>query len=477
MMQNKKIINILIFLLLASMAIANSRVAFSRPSSVLRTPGAATENQDDNILFTAGFASELVNVDLKSLSTSLYLKSQANNGFSYGLSFTTLSDPRSVNEIADDESASWSAPTEIGLSAQRQIYQAGSITVDLGIHDIIARETDGETQFISPSMFAVFSSQKEFEKFSLDMNFGFGSGKVGRDIQVSDFDNQENSEIGPFIGVKLTTPESKKTKNKKTFLFEYDGAGVSLGAKIPITDDYFLSFGLVHANSFGDFGVRSQPGNEDLSIVDDAATICFGFEMQIPKPTNKKMSINEYYDSDSEPEVANPNTSIVYTSSAVEQLSDSLNNLIQSKELNYNNVADSIRFLKFSLDNAKIENTSLLQKISILEDSLALNDNQKLVDIKNYNRATRHISKSWRHLINQEYDKALVEIDKAISINPNIAFAYARKGSIYFAMGQVKKASVNWNIALKLDPEYDEVRDILEAMKEDKLQSIIEEIE
>ena len=82
----------------------------------------------------------------------------------------------------------------------------------------------------------------------------------------------------------------------------------------------------MHANSFGDFGVRSQPGNEDLSIVDDAATICFGFEMQIPKPTNKKMSINEYYDSDSEPEVANPNTSIVYTSSAVEQLSDSLNN-------------------------------------------------------------------------------------------------------------------------------------------------------
>ncbi len=474
-MKDKYIVNTILFMVLLSIMVANSRVAFSRPSSILRSPSAATEGAKDDILFTAGFSTEVANVDLKSASTSLFIRSQANNGFSYGLSFTNLADPRSKNMMTVD--STWMPPSEIGLSFQKQIYQAGSITVDLGIHDIIARENDGDTQFISPSMFAVFCSQKEFDKFSLDMNFGFGSGKVGRDIQVSDFTTKENSEIGPFIGVKLTTPESKKTKNRKMLLFEYDGSGVSLGGKIPITDDYFLSFGLIHANLFGEFGQRSTPGNEDLLISEDAATVCFGFEMQIPKPTNKKMSINEYYDVDSPPEVDSPNTSIVYTASAVEQLSDSLNSLINATASDYNSVADSIRFLKFSLDNAVIENTSLLQKISILEDSLALGENQKLVDIKNYNRATRHISKSWRHLINQEFDDALTEIDKAISINPNIAFAYARKGSIYFAMGQVKQASVNWNIALKLDPEYDEVRDILEAMKEDKLQSIIQEIE
>ena len=38
-------------------------------------------------------------------------------------------------------------------------------------------------------------------------------------------------------------------------------------------------------------------------------------------------------------------------------------------------------------------------------------------------------------------------------------------------MGQVQSASINWNIALKLDPEYDEVRDILEALKSNKLKS------
>ena len=475
-MKNKLVIHIILVLFLTSLMFANSRVSFSRPSSILRTPGAGTERGDDNILFTAGFSTEIVNIDLGSLSSSLYIKSQTNNGFSYGVSFTNLADPRSKNDISDSTIA-WIAPTEIGLSFQKQIYKSGSITVDLGINDIIARENNGETQFISPSMFAVFCSKKDFDKFSVDMNFGFGSGKVARDIHVSDFTSKENSEIGPFIGVRLSTPENKKNKNKKTLLFEYDGSGVSLGGKIPITDDYFLSFGIINAAGFGDFGQRSTPGNEDNLILEDGSTICFGFEMKIPKPTNKKMSINDYYDTELNPQIDNPNTRVVYTESAVEQLSDSLNTLINITTRDYNSVADSIRFLKFSLDNAVIENTSLLQKISILEDSLALNENQKLVDIKNYNRATRHISKSWRYLLNQEFDKSLVEIDKAISINPNIAFAYARKGSIYFAMGQLKQASVNWNIALKLDPEYDEVRDILEAMKEDKLQSIIEEIE
>ena len=122
-------------------------------------------------------------------------------------------------------------------------------------------------------------------------------------------------------------------------------------------------------------------------------------------------------------------------------------------------------------ENAEIENTSLLQKITTLDDSLSQNHNQKLVDITNFNKATRHISRSLRYYYEGDYNKALVSIDKAIELNPNLAIAYARKGTIYFRIGQVKNASVNWNIALKLDPEYDEVRDILEALKTNNLKS------
>ena len=135
----------------------------------------------------------------------------------------------------------------------------------------------------------------------------------------------------------------------------------------------------------------------------------------------------------------------------------------------YNAVSDSVRFVTFSLDNNEIEKTSLQQKIASIEDSLHQTHNQKQIDIKNFNKASRHISKALRLYYEQDYNKALVEIDRAIEINPNLALAYARKGVIYYRLGQMQSASINLNIALKLDPEYEEVREVLEALKEDKI--------
>ncbi len=60
-------------------------------------------------------------------------------------------------------------------------------------------------------------------------------------------------------------------------------------------------------------------------------------------------------------------------------------------------------------------------------------------------------------------------------MNPNLALAYARRGSIYYKMGDIERASINWNLALKIDPEYDDVRNILRAMSENRLRSVGEE--
>ena len=64
---------------------------------------------------------------------------------------------------------------------------------------------------------------------------------------------------------------------------------------------------------------------------------------------------------------------------------------------------------------------------------------------------------------------ALTEIDKVIEINPNIALAYARRGSIYYRLADFQRATMNWNIALKLDPEFKEIQDLLRASKENRL--------
>ena len=69
------------------------------------------------------------------------------------------------------------------------------------------------------------------------------------------------------------------------------------------------------------------------------------------------------------------------------------------------------------------------------------------------------------------YNQALTEIDKAIEVNPNIALVYARRGSIYYRLGDFQRATINWNIALKLDPEFTEIQDLLRASKDNRLSS------
>ena len=451
-----------IVLLIASSLWANSRIAFSRPSTLLRTPSVQHfPPQDNPYLFTAGFSTETINFDLPSFGTSIYLQTYTDNGFNLGLTYTSIADPRTKTQI-DKANTTFEIPTELGLHIQKTVYSAGNIKIDMGLSDIMARQWNGKSSFQNPSLYTIFSSYKEFDKFSMTYNFGFGSGKVALDehILVEDFEESGKSPIGYFLGFNLLTPEIPRLKNRLNLLFELDGTSINMGAKLPLTDEYIISMGVVNFSGMGDLGNRSKVGQSDVSVLPDASTICFGFEMNVPKLSKRNIT-NPY---------GNPDM-VYYTEDAVESLRDSLNSVINTTLDQYNAIADSIKFLTFSLENNSIENTSLYQKIAILEDSLYQRKNQQVIDIANYNKASRHISRALRYYYEQEYNQALIEIDQAIELNPNLAIAYARKGTIYYSMGQVQSASINWNIALKLDPEYDEVRDILEALKNNKLKS------
>ena len=61
--------------------------------------------------------------------------------------------------------------------------------------------------------------------------------------------------------------------------------------------------------------------------------------------------------------------------------------------------------------------------------------------------------------------------ETALDLNPNLALAYARRGSIYYKLGDVQRATINWNLALRMDPEYDDVRNILKALHENRLKT------
>ena len=96
---------------------------------------------------------------------------------------------------------------------------------------------------------------------------------------------------------------------------------------------------------------------------------------------------------------------------------------------------------------------------------------ERQVDRTNTNIIMRHISRALRYFYAEDYREALVEIDKAIEVNPNISLAYARRGSIYYRLGDFQRATMNWNIALKLDPEFTEIQDLLQASKDNRLSS------
>ena len=153
---------------------------------------------------------------------------------------------------------------------------------------------------------------------------------------------------------------------------------------------------------------------------------------------------------------------------------ESLDSLVRHATILIEALEDSLAQTVQLFNSQQSLNNALKQEINYLEDSLSmvlLDD--KIVEI-NLNKAMKHLSKSLSFYYTQNYRDALEETDKAISIFPNLAIAYARKGSIYYRLGDQDRATVNWNIALKLDPEYEEVREILISLKEnDNLNSDI----
>ncbi len=133
--------------------------------------------------------------------------------------------------------------------------------------------------------------------------------------------------------------------------------------------------------------------------------------------------------------------------------------------------------LENEMRNLMVQLAAIEQQSQFLEDSLLSMKLSRNVDEKNMNEAMRHLSRSLRYFYAGDYRAALQEVESALDLNPNMALAYARRGSIYYKLGDTQRATINWNLALRLDPEYDDVRNILKALHENRLNStsIVEE--
>ena len=113
-------------------------------------------------------------------------------------------------------------------------------------------------------------------------------------------------------------------------------------------------------------------------------------------------------------------------------------------------------------------NMSLSSQTKILQDSIYIQYLNQKISQSEINMAMKHLSNSLQHFYLEDYRLALNEVDLAKKYLPDLAYIYARKGSIYYKLGNINQATINWNIALQLDPEYIEVRQMLANIKINK---------
>ncbi len=445
-MINKKKYILIIFILCFNCLLSSSRVAFTRPSSMIKIPSSSSEKITK--LFTVGASTQIYKFSPNNKGTGIFLNTYFSPKFQFGISSVTFADTSDYVDISDADYTNFETMTETGFHFQYNIYTKDDVSIDIGLQDILFKKGEKIDQN-AMSLYAVFASNREIDEYMLGSYLGFGSGKISEDagiirdsIKVTQASNQ-----GIFLGFLLKTPYLKKYGGVD-FMAEYDG-GLNIGLKIPVTNNYKILLSANHIEKLGEFGIQSDPINARDLAVDDPS-ISLGFTMSIPggfegtKPTFKTINIDKEIKKD------------------IKELPS--NDLIDQ-------LRDSLRYSKFQIENLSEHNAQMDQQLNKLIDSTRTMHLTKQVYKSNLNKTMRHLSRSLRYYYDAEYMAALQEIEQAIQVNPDLAAAYARRGAIYFKLGEQQKAIINWNLALKLDPEYEEVRKVLEAVHDKRLES------
>ena len=459
-------------LLLGAMLYSGTRVAYTRPGLMMRVP--ISSNKKTPYLFRAGVSTEFHNFNPFNTARGVYFETELGRGFSVGFSGVTPGDTTRLSKL---EESTYNAPAEFGFHFQQRVYAYNDISVSVGLQDIVFQSDQTSEEMLSLntsllSAFLVLSSEKDLGEYKFNTYFGFGTGGLapvdadtlpavfGDDGKViSDTSSETNA--GVFIGFFMKTPYFSK-RGGMDIVGEFDGTGVNVGLRIPLTSDYRLNLGFTHMEKLPEWGNRYWSGHPGFTL---------GFDMAVPRdprarvqsgpsgPTNLYTKDRSSANGEGSSVPIHRDSTVAMANVAVETLRDSMalmNNEMRNLLVRLNAMEQNSKFLSDSLNSLKLETN---------------------VSEKNMNEALRHLSKSLRYFYAGDYREALKEVDLALELNPDLALAYARRGSIYYKLGDVQRATINWNLALRLDPEYTDVRNILKALNENKLKSasIIEE--
>ncbi|PIZ68296.1 MAG: hypothetical protein COY19_04095 [Candidatus Marinimicrobia bacterium CG_4_10_14_0_2_um_filter_48_9] len=233
-------------------------------------------------------------------------------------------------------------------------------------------------------------------------------------------------------------------------MLEWDGSSVNMGVRVPLTTEYKFNLALSNMQNIPSFGDATA---------DKPPAITIGLDYFLPREKKQAtrgrgLSIESVTTEDGIP---------------VRTVIDSSWHKAQENQIVL--LQDSLRMSHAEIEQLNRMVEQLEQRNKLMEDSIATMKLAQHVSEARINQALKHLSRSLRLFYNEQYPEALAEVNQALELNPNLALAYARRGSIYYKMGQLDRATINWNLALQIDPGYDDVRNILRALNENRLRT------
>jgi len=462
MIKNKTYIIVFLFL---SQLFAGTRVAYTRPGLMMRVP--TTSNIKTPYLFRVGIATEFHNFNPFNTAGGAYFETELGKGFGLGFSAVIPGDPTKIDSLKE---STYNPPAEFGFHFQQRIYKYNDISVSIGLQDIVFESdqtADNGMLSLNTSLlsaFVVLSSQKDLGEYKFNTYLGFGTGGLAAlDPDTTSFDNPSSDEeddttttnAGVFVGFLMKTPYFQR-RGGMDIVGEFDGTGVNVGLRIPLTSDYRLNLGFTHMEKLPEWGNRYWSGHPGFTV---------GLDFAVPRDPRQRIQQGpsgptNIYGSDG-----------ASIPQGVETMSLHRDSTITMANVAVSTLRDSMALMNNEMRNLLVRLNAMEQNSRFLSDSLSSLKLETNISEKNMNEAMRYLSRSLRYFYAGDYREALKEVDLALELNPNLALAYARRGSIYYKLGDVQRATINWNLALRLDPEYTDVRNILKALNENKLKS------
>ena len=444
---------IIFFVFTLSMIFASARVAYTRPGLMMRIPTSSIQKAP--YIFRTGFGVELHNFDPINTAKGVYFDMEFGKGFAAGFSAVQGGDTTALDLIGDSQ---YSPQVEFGFHFQQRIFVYNDISLSAGLQDIVFQNNQDDEQVLSLntdllSFFLVLASEKDLGDYKMSTFMGFGTGGLGPMDSVKVIsDSIQTANAGVFVGFLLKTPYFGRTGGMD-IVGEFDGTGVNVGLRIPLTSDYRLNLGFAHIERLPSWKTRYWTGHPAFTI---------GFDMAVPRTGSSSRSTS-----------SGPSNQPLASGGVLNPRDGSvpayMDSTIAMADYTVLSLRDSMLMMNNEMRNLMVQLSALEQESQFLVDSLKQLKLGKNVAEKNMNEAMRHLSRSLRYFYAGDFREALKEVDLSLELKPDLALAYARRGSIYYKLGDVQRATINWNLALRLDPEYDDVRNILKALHENRL--------